>query len=578
MRCCDIGSLSAMLAWAFVIVAPVAAAPNRTTTNDQLLLNALRDPYDEPLAATLIDKHADVNARDETGATPLIWAAQHQSLELVVRLLKAGADPNLLSDNALGPLQVAIANHAGDIATLLLDNGAKATVARDDGETALMTAARTGQVDVMKQLIAHGVDLNAQEHVFHQTALMWSAGHPAAVKLLIEHGVNVRARTKTWEVTNAFYVASYSGHPEPWANLGEYVSKKGGQSALHFAVQKDDLESVRALLDAGVDVNDPAADGSTALLLSLYKWGNASGRGEIVEEGRQSGDPPFQPNVQIARLLLDRGARVDVANAEGYSPLHGAVAALVPQGRLARDVRFSDPAFVAAKPAVDPVQGMALVERLLALKSDVNAVTRYPIPGPVGAVRIDRTPPGSSPLHIAALSGNASLVDALLVRGGDPNLVRQDGHSPLSIAVKVNDLAVLKILVAHGADVQRVFNPTEVFPINTRNRCWLENDSRKDQSILHIASMAGAFSVVAFLADQGVPLNAKNDRGETALFLADMREQCQYFADKLKEDKAAPAKVGEQTVRDTKTTDAIKTLLNPRIVSKTPTRSAARGF
>jgi ankyrin repeat protein len=561
---------SIVSALALPALASGIAAPSSQAAEGQALMNALRND-DEPLAYSLIAGGANVNSRDDKGNTPLIWAVQRRSAGLVARLLKAGADPNILCVTGLGPLQLSIANRASDIFRLLIASGAKADVARDDGESALMTAARTGQLDVMTQLMSHGADVNAHENQFNQTALMWSAGYPAQVKLLLAHGVDIRARTKVWEVTNTNYTAGYAGHPEPWASDGEFLSRKGGQTALFFAVQENDVESVKALTDAGVDVNDPAADGSTALLLALYKWAAVAeydySRYLVL---------PFEPNLKIANLLLDRGANVNVTNAEGYSPLHGATLGFVPQSPASAHAGMvEDPSVSKARAPFAPEEGMALVNRILDQKSNVNAQTRYPTPGPIGDLRASDTPAGSSPLHIAALSGNAQLMSALLSRGGDPNLLRKDGQTPLSLAVKADDLSLVRLLVEHGADVKRIYSPTEL--IIVRIDGGGSTEPRGNQTILHIAAAAGAYKVVAFLAEHGAPLNLKNNRGESALDLADIIERRDYVAAKEIEDANAlgdPSYIPKQVARATKTTDAIGKAMGSKTLSNVWMRGA----
>jgi len=90
----------------------------------------------------------------------------------------------------------------GSAATIekLLAAGADANAAVTEGETALMTASRTGNPDAVKILLDHGAAVNAKESWHGETALMWAAaeGHPEAVKMLIEHGASVDAdRTRT---------------------------------------------------------------------------------------------------------------------------------------------------------------------------------------------------------------------------------------------------------------------------------------------------------------------------------------------------------------------------------------------
>src|SRR5262249_12684137 len=144
-----------------------------------------------------------------------------------------------------------------------------------DGETPLMTASHRGEVDVMRMLLDRGATVNAREKKFGQTALMWAAGHPEAVRLLLERRADVHATTKSWDITSTIYTPTTSTIGKtgiPWNNDGTYTSKQGGQNALLFAVQKHDLESAKMLIDAGVDVNVASADGTTPLLAALYKW------------------------------------------------------------------------------------------------------------------------------------------------------------------------------------------------------------------------------------------------------------------------------------------------------------------
>ena len=94
------------------------------------------------------------------------------------------------------------------------------------GETALMTAARTGNLDAVGALLAAGAHPDARERR-GQTALMWAAaeGHTGIVDALLEAGTDVHA------------------------------SLKSGFNPLFFAVREGNIEVVQRLLAAGVDVN-----------------------------------------------------------------------------------------------------------------------------------------------------------------------------------------------------------------------------------------------------------------------------------------------------------------------------------
>jgi ankyrin repeat protein len=535
------------------------------------LFDAVRND-DTAAVAALVAKRIDVNAREEDGATALAWAAMRSNIEIATLLLNAGANPNLTNEQGIGPLYLAITNGSPALAQLLLEKGADPNVAREDGETALMTAAHMGQIGVMKQLIDRGANVNARDRKFGQTALMWAAGYPAAVRLLVEHGADVHIASKVWEVTSTIYTPTTSTIGKtgiPWNNDGVYTSKMGGQNALLFAVQKHGLEAARILIEAGVDVNVAAADGATPLLAALYKWDPlgkefVGGTGAPAPTGSSS---RFGADLAMARFLLDRGAKVNVADGAGYTPLHGAalaVASVTNAGkdrsayggggrRRGRKRGSVTPTESEAVPAVNADEALAIVRRLLDAGADPNRQTLYPTSGPVGDVRLNPAPPGSSAFHIAADSRSPALVTLLADRGANPNLLRKDGHTPFSVAVAADDLPIVKEMVAHGADLTARYNPTDHFadPVKPISL------PRQNQTIMHIAAGALALETIEYLYSQGVPLDLKNSMGETPLALADHQER--YREARARE--AAEDDPKRVVVRDTSTTEAIKKLV-----------------
>ncbi|HWB97360.1 MAG TPA: ankyrin repeat domain-containing protein, partial [Bryobacteraceae bacterium] len=524
---------------------------------------------DAAAVAALLRKKVDVNAREDDGATALAWAALRGNREIAAMLLKAGADPNARNDEGIGPLYVAIANGSPALAELLLENGADPNLPRENGETPLMAATRLGQTGVMKKLLDRGANVNAREKKFDQTALMWAAGHPEAVRLLVEHGADVHAVSKVWDITATIYTPTTSTIGKtgiPWNNDGTYTSKQGGQNALLFAVQQHDLESARILLDAGVDVNVASADGTTPLLAALYKWDPL---GKEFEAGKGAPAPAgssarFGADLAMARFLLDRGAKVSVADGAGYTPLHGAALAVASITTLGRDrSAYGGGRAIRSKGGSQPAntesaarlkEALALVQRLLDAGADPNRQTLYPTSGPVGDVRINPAPPGSSAFHIAGDSDCVELVRMLAEKGAKPNLLRKDGHTPFSVSVLSTDLAVVKEMVARGADLSARYNPTDRFadPVKPISL------PRREQTILHIAAAAAAPEVIEYLASLGVSLDARNSAGETPLDLADHQERYR----EARSREAAEDKPDRTVKRDTTTTDVIKKLMS----------------
>jgi ankyrin repeat protein len=186
----------------------------------------------------LVDKGADINARNRRGATPLHWAVHD---EAKVRLLLArGADVNAKQVEGRTPVyQAAVLGGGLPVLRLLLEHGGNASTPILIGQTPLAVAAIRGDVDAMRALIEKGADVNAKNGAGN-TALMAAAtnGHAGAVRLLLEKGADARATSKL------------------------------GETALGNAAMAGDLETVNMLLERGADVNSRNSRGYSPLLLA----------------------------------------------------------------------------------------------------------------------------------------------------------------------------------------------------------------------------------------------------------------------------------------------------------------------
>jgi ankyrin len=237
---------------------------------------------DVETATLLIRAGAKVNASNDLGATPLWTASQNGSTAMVERLLEAGADPNaplLLGET---PLMVAARSGYPAIVDRLLVRKANANARAARGQTALMWAVAQMHADVVKVLLAHGADIQARSDVWSQmmavpphgypdynrmiphggeTALMFAArvGDLESAKLLVAAGANVND-ADAWGVS-ATTLAAHAG----FGALVEYLLEKGadpnaapaGFTALHEAIMRRDEKMVSSLLAHGADPNTP---------------------------------------------------------------------------------------------------------------------------------------------------------------------------------------------------------------------------------------------------------------------------------------------------------------------------------
>ena len=293
-------------------------------------------------ADLLIRAGAKVNAANDLGATPLWTACLNGSAAMVRRLLEAGANPNAALLRGETPVMVASRSGNPEVVEQLLAKGGKVNARAARGQTALMWAVAQKHPDVVKVLLARGADVHARSEVWSQvmavpphglleynraiphggdTALMFAArvGDLASAKLLVAAGANVND-ADAWGVS-ATVLAAHSGYGE----LVEFLLEKGadpnaagaGFTALHEAIMRRDERMVTALLARGANPNAPLRTW-TPTRRSSKDFNFAP---ELV------GATPFwlaarfsQPNVM--RLLVKHGAdplfvhRVDYAAGE----------------------------------------------------------------------------------------------------------------------------------------------------------------------------------------------------------------------------------------------------------------------
>ena len=279
-------------------------------------------------AELLIRAGAKVNAANDLGATPLWTASMNGSAAMVRTLLQGGADPNLALLLGETPLMAASRSGNPDVIAQLIDKGANMNARGPRGQTALMWAVAEQHPEVVKVLLARGADFRVKSDVWRdmmavpphgkpeynrliphggETALMFAAriGDLASANLLLASGANVND-ADAWGVS-AMVLAAHSGFTE----LVEFLLDNGadanaigpGFTALHEAVMRRDERMVTALLAHGANPNTP-----------LQTW---------TPERRSSADFNFAPSLigatpfwlaahfrepTIMRLLVKQGA------------------------------------------------------------------------------------------------------------------------------------------------------------------------------------------------------------------------------------------------------------------------------
>lgn len=265
------------IALLLAIVAGMCVQEISAQTNNLHIFVKQRD-YDN--VAHYINRHEDVNAFDDFGYTPLMYAADLGLNDIVKVLMDNGAEPNYLTlwDNEPPALHAAVlSNFPSTVGLLLQYERTKVDLRDSAGYAPLYHAVRNGYIDCADTLIAHGADPNIAYNG-RVTALMVAASFndTAMASLLIRHGANVNlvADGKT-----AFSVAAACGAVDAARLLVSNGADINNGYPVHYAAMYADTAMIAYLNSIGLDMNAGGADGYSPRDLAII---NAKRRNAAV--------------------------------------------------------------------------------------------------------------------------------------------------------------------------------------------------------------------------------------------------------------------------------------------------------
>lgn len=264
----------------------VQARGERVEPDGTTPLHRAAQQRDVAAVERLIRAGANVNAANRYGVTPLSLACANGHAAIVALLLKAGADAN----NALpeGETALMTAANTGSVAALkaLLAHGAKVNaVESSKGQTALMWAIHNGHAAAAETLIDAGADINVRSKgKFSPMIFAVRGGHADIVRLLLARGVNPND-----------VIAG------PAFSAGVQGATTDSTSLVGLAILNAQYKIAELLLENGAD---PNASDSRGSLLHTLAWMRRPGA-PLAGSNRPD---PVGDSLEFTKVLLARGA------------------------------------------------------------------------------------------------------------------------------------------------------------------------------------------------------------------------------------------------------------------------------
>ncbi|XP_054860235.1 ankyrin-3-like isoform X24 [Amphiprion ocellaris] len=467
-------------------------------------LNAVEDEKEKKKARKrsreVTKKKTDVNAC-------YLRAARAGNLEKALDYLKNGVDINICNQNGLNALHLASKEGHVEVVAELIKQGANVDAATKKGNTALHIASLAGQTDVVKELVNHGANVNAQsQNGFTPLYMAAQENHMDVVQFLLDNGSSQSIATEDGFTPLA--VALQQGHDQVVSLLLENDTKgKVRLPALHIAARKDDTKAAALLLqnDHNADVeskmmvNRTTESGFTPLHIAAH-YGNINvatlllNRGAAVDFKARNDITPLhvaskRGNSNMVRLLLERGAKIDARTKDGLTPLHcGARSGHEQVVEMLLD--RGAPILSKTKNGLSPLHMATQGDHL----NCVQLLLHHEVP--VDDVTNDYL----TALHVAAHCGHYKVAKVIVDKKANPNAKALNGFTPLHIACKKNRVKVMELLLKHGASIQAV--------------------TESGLTPIHVAAFMGHDNIVHQLINHGASPNTSNVRGETALHMA----------------------------------------------------------
>lgn len=491
----------------------------------------------------LIEYGIDLST-NSAGFLALQSAAMWGHHKVVQLLLDAGVPPEDETLINFGPLFSAVSSNYEYIVKILIKCGSNVNIQGPEGRTAAMTAALHGHARILRLLLESGAKIDAMNSE-KLTALDMACQrcNVEVVRLLLEEGAKINVSglgSNTPLHLAVIYDTESQDHQQKQLETVSLLLEHGAASvinlindkretALLYALRRNNAELVKILLKHGADVKKRTAPGVIPLTLAA-ETNNASIVGMILDSGADPNEEDVDgetallkaiklKNPTIAQFLLEKGADVKTRKL-GKSPL--LMAAGTGDTTLVNLI-------LQKSPNLSDIDNGGETALWKAVRSKNFTMTKLLLEK--GADLNFRNKSETMLLEVVQ-GGNMAITLLLLQNGADPNIINNSGDFPLLDAVSSDKGHLATALLAHGADpnlrpdvngadtalVRAVRgNNYPMAMLLLQKKAEIDLCGRGCDSALILACRLGYIQMIDALLEHGADINLTRNDGESAL-------------------------------------------------------------
>lgn len=380
-------------------------SPNQTVENGKIPLSVANDSI---LINILLQAGSNIHHRDNGGRSIFSTFSEKGQLPFVEHLLESGHNLSDLDNEGNTPLFYSVRGRTNSflyMTVLFLHNEADPHHCNLQGETPIFDAVRWGNLAIIEQLLLRKVDLAHRNHLGMTSLGVGISNKTTKLKVvekLLQAGADPDGLVRYKDsLVTPLHVTDDPAMIALLKRYGANLNKPNeqGRSPLAQAVVDKQYEKVKALINAGADVNSMDSECNSILHITHSD--------EFI-------------NVNIMELLLKHGADVHALNKEGETPL---------------------------------IYTLRMWQRKD--EDKIRLLLRY-------GAKLQLDVLNKLPLHTFCKYYHAApkehkyeikkIIEILLIKGADINQCDAEECTPLDYAMRLQDAMMIRILLRSGAD------------------------------------------------------------------------------------------------------------------------------